>query len=110
MEEQWTLGDTLSSVSADLLSYKRFEPFLDCLFATPSGSWHAVADCCSGLSQLPEFAEELFDQHGTAFQVTHLPWPEPGCGAYALILFVHTGELWSNIAAYNRGRLERDRG
>jgi hypothetical protein len=106
VDEPWTLEDSLSSVCADLLSERRFEPFVHRLFASPPGSWQTVAECCGGLPELPHHAAELFADHAEALVVTHLPWPEAESAGYALVLFVHHGELWSTIAAYNRQRLE----
>ena len=66
-----------------------------------------VADCCSGLPALPGFASEVFAGHAAPFVVTYLPWPgSPEGDPYALVLFVHTGELWSTVAAYNRSALD----
>jgi hypothetical protein len=107
MDEAWTLNDSLASVCADLLSQRQFEPFVRSLFAGPSGAWRKVADLCGGLAQLPPLCAELFAGHGEVLMVTHLPWPGPECDGFSLVLFVHHGELWSTIAAYNRQRLER---
>lgn len=107
MDEAWTLHDSLSSLCADLLSLAKFEPFVHCLFATPAGAWRTVAECCGALPELPDQAAELFANHGNSLVVTHLPWPEPGDNGYALVLFVHGGEMWSSIAAYNRQLLEK---
>ena len=109
MDEPWTLEDSLSSVCADLLSERRFESFVRRLFASPPGAWQRVADCCSGMPELPRHAAEVFANHAAALVVTHLPWPEPDSAGYAMVLFVHPGELWSTIAAYNRRRLEGSR-
>jgi hypothetical protein len=105
VDEPWTLEDMLSSVCADLLSERRFEPFVRRLFASPSGSWQSVAECCNGLPALPSLASELFAAHAEALVVTYLPWPDPDSSGNVLVLFVHSGELWSTIAAYNRQRL-----
>jgi hypothetical protein len=107
VDEPWTLADSLSSVCADLLSFEKFEPFVHRLFASPRGSWRTVAECCRDLLELPQHAPELFADHADALVVTHLPWPEADSTGYALVLFVHTSELWSTIAAYNRLRLEQ---
>jgi hypothetical protein len=109
VDASWTLEDSLSSVCADLLSERRFGPFVHRLFASPPGAWHTVAECCGGLAELPRHAAELFAEHAAALVVTHLPWPEPEATGYALVLFVHHGELWSTIAAYNRQRSEAQR-
>lgn len=105
MEEPWPLAEKLSSIAADLLSEKRFEPFVRQLFKGISGSWQTVKNCCSELAELPVHAEEIFVEHVDTFVVTHLPWPGLDYGepndSYALVLFVHTMELWSTIAAYN---------
>jgi hypothetical protein len=105
-DEPWTLEDSLSSTCADLLSQRRFEPFVRRLFSCPQGTWIRVADHCAGLPELPEHAAHLFKDHSEALVVTHLPWPEPECIGFALVLFVHYAELWSTIAAYNRERLD----
>ncbi len=103
MDEAWPLAERLSNVAADLLSERRFEPFIRRLFAVSPGTFQAVADCCSGLPALPGFAAEVFAEHGDSFLVTHLPWPgSPENDTYTLVLFVHTEELWSTIAVYNR--------
>lgn len=107
MDEPWTLEDLLSSVCADLLSERQFELFVSRLFASPLGIWQTVAECCCGLPELPRHAAKLFADHAAALVVTHLPWPEPDSPGYALVLFVHSGELWSTIAAYNRRQFER---
>jgi hypothetical protein len=109
MDEPWTPEDSLSSVCADLLSERRFEPFVRRLFASPPGAWLRVAECCGGLGELPRHAAELFADHADALVVTHLPWPEQEGVGYALVLFVHHRELWSTIAAYNCQRLEEQR-
>lgn len=109
VDEPWTLEDTLSSVCADLLSEQRFEPFVHRLFAAPPGSWRTVAECCRDLPEPPRHAAELFAEHAAALVVAHLPWPEAKSTGYALVLFVHHGELWSTIAPYNRQRLEEHR-
>jgi hypothetical protein len=105
MEEPWPLAERLSSIAADLLSVKRFEPFVRQLFAAAPGSWQTVAACCSALAGLPQHAAEAFAHHGDSFVVTYLPWPGGSYGRphdrYALVLFVHNEELWSSIAAYN---------
>jgi hypothetical protein len=106
VDEPWTLADSLSSVCADLLSFEKFEPFVHRLFASPTGSWHTVAECCRELLELPQHAAELFADHAEALVVTHLPWPEAETTGYALVLFVDTSEFWSTIAAYNRQRVE----
>src|SRR5262245_11172040 len=105
MDERWTLADSLSSVCGDLLSFEKFEPFLHRLFATPAGSWHTVTELCAGLTEMPSHTEKLFAEHAAMLVVTHLPWPDPEVVGSALVLFVHHGELWSTIAAYNRNRL-----
>lgn len=105
MEKHWELEDMLSNVCTDLLSFKKFEPFLRLLFASPPGTWHKVSECCGSLTELPRYSEKLFSEHADALVVTYLPWPEPYTGGYALVLFVHYGELWSTTAAYNRERL-----
>jgi hypothetical protein len=107
VDEPWTLADSLSRVCADLLSVEKFEPFVHHLFGSPPGSWRSVAECCSELLEVPQHATELFADHAEALVVTHLPWPEAKSTGYALVLFVHTSELWSTIAAYNRQRLQQ---
>lgn len=106
VDEKWTLEDLLSSVCADLLSERRFEPFVHQLFASQQGQWRTVAECCCDLPELPRNAADLFADHAESLVVTHLPWPEAASTGYELILFVHHGELWSTIAAYNRQRLD----
>src|SRR5436190_23257036 len=105
MEEPWPLAEKLSGIAADLVSQPRFEPFVRRLFAAAPGSWQTVAGCCSGLTELPRHAPEVFAEHGEAFAVTHLPWPGASYGRaedrYALVLFVHSAELWSTVAPYN---------
>ena len=103
MEDSPDLEEELSEVAADLVSYKRLEPFLRRLFAHPPGRWLPVAACCSTMSDLPSAAARVFAEHGATFVVTHLPWPGlPEDDPYALALFVHSQELWSTIAMYNR--------
>ena len=107
MDQSRTLEDSLSSVCADLLSFKKFEPFVHRLFASSPGVWLTVAECCRDLPELPKYAEKLFVDHAKALVVSHLPWPEAESARYGLVLFVHYGELWSTVAYYNRLRLEQ---
>ena len=100
------LREKLTSVAADLLSFRRFQPAVRRIFAAPAGTWQSVASCCAGSTDLPEFASEVFAEHAERFVVTHLPWPgatadDAGC----LVLFVHDDELWSTIAYFNRASL-----
>ena len=107
MDEAWPLAERLSNVAADLLSERRFELFIHRLLAVAPGAWQAVADCCSGLPALPGFAAEVFAEHADTFVVTHLQRPGSAEGdPYALVLFVHSEELWSTIALYNRAALD----
>jgi hypothetical protein len=107
LDEDWPLTERLSNVAADLLSERRFEPFIRRLFAVVPGAWQGVADCCSGLPAPPRFAAEIFAEHTDSFVVTHLQWPGSAEGdSYALVLFVHTEVLWSTIAVYNRAGLD----
>jgi hypothetical protein len=101
-----SLPETLSVIAADLLSEKRFEPFIRRLFADPPGVWHRVADLCTEMGDLPHGATEVFNLQAEQFQVTYLPWPEAVAGhADCLILFIHDVELWSTIAYFNRAAL-----
>lgn len=106
MKEAWPLEDRLTDVAADLLSERRFEPFVRCLFAASPGVWQGVAACCSGMTVLPGSAAEVFAEHAEPFVVTYLPWPGlPDGDPYALVLFLHADNLWSTTALYNRGVL-----
>ena len=106
MEEAWPLEENLSNVAADLLSERRFEPFVRRLFAVQPGVWQGVASCCSGLPILPKFAVEVFSEHSETFLVSYLPWPGiPDGDPYALVFFVHADNYWSTTALYNRDAL-----
>jgi hypothetical protein len=111
MNEPQPLGDLLATLAADLLSERRYEAFCHRLFTVPAGAWQRVAELCAGFTDLPAGATQLFAAHADDFVVTHLPWPGPSPGepedSYALVLFVHAGEMWSRIAAYNREILRR---
>jgi hypothetical protein len=111
MNEPNPLGALLTSLSADLLSERRYEAFCHRLFAVPSGTWQRVADLCAELTDLPAETLDVLATHADNLFVTHLPWPGPTLGepedSYALVLFVHAGELWSTIVAYNREMLRR---
>lgn len=107
MEESWPLEERLSNIAADLLSERRFEPFVRRIHAVAPGTWQAVSDCCCDLTGLPNSAAAVFARHAHAFVVTHLPWPGSAEGdLFSLVLFVHTEEHWSTIAAYNRAILQ----
>jgi hypothetical protein len=106
LEESWPFDERLSSIAADLLSERRYEPFVRRLFASPPGEWQGVAACCSGLPVLPDFSGNVFAEHAESFVVTHLPWPgSPDGDRYALVVFVHLEELWSTVASYNLATL-----
>ena len=105
MSDRWTLEDSLSSVCADLLSERRFEPFVHRLFANPAGTWLRVVDGCVDLKQLASHVGGVIREHAEELQVTHLPWPEPDSDGNSLVVFVHRSELWSTTATYNRQRL-----
>lgn len=96
------LHDCFSSICADLLSYEKFEPFLVKLFQVPPGIWLTVAECCDTLDELPHGAAEVLSNHRELLMVSHLPWPAADSDRYSLIQFVHSSELWSTIAQYNR--------
>jgi hypothetical protein len=105
LDELWTLEDSLSGVCSDLLSERRFEPFVLHLFASPLGTWRTVADCCDGLTELPRHATDVFSEHEKSLVVTHLEFPERNCAGFSVILFFHKDNLWSMTASYNRERL-----
>jgi hypothetical protein len=102
MGDPWTLSDTLSGIAADLLSFRKFEPFVVRLFAAPAGAWRPVADYCAGLSELPDRAADVFADHGPRFQVAHVPWPESDVTGYSFVLFACADEMWHTTAVYNR--------
>ena len=85
LDEQVSIEDRLSGICADLLSEKRFEPFLLRVFAVAVGIWQSVVDCCSELNALPSDAIELFSTHGKELVVAHLPWPQPDCAEYSVV-------------------------
>jgi hypothetical protein len=106
MEGTDPLCERLAGVAADLLSERRYQPALRYLFTAPAGVWQSVASCCAGLGDLPDFAPAILAEHADQFVVTHLPWPglsrdDTGC----MVLFAHSGELWSSIAFFNRATL-----
>ncbi len=106
MGESVPLQEKLAGVAADLLSFRQFQPVLRRIFAAPAGAWQTVASCCSGSVELPEFASEVFAWHAEQFVVTYLSWPGlPEDDAGCMVLFVHTDELWSSIAFFNRASL-----
>src|SRR4051794_26946964 len=88
----------LSNACTDLVSLKRWEPFLlHLLQSKQPGEWIGVCDCCLqiGASQGPLMPE---------FFVTWLPDPKANAG-YVVILFYDDESKWSMAAHYNRARL-----
>jgi hypothetical protein len=105
MDDPWTLADTLSGIAADLLSFRKFEPFVVRLFAAPAGARHPFADHCAGLPELPDRAADVFADHGPRFKVAHVPWPDSDATGYSFVLFAYTDEMWHTTAVYSRAIL-----
>jgi hypothetical protein len=90
------LLERLANVTADLLSQRRYTPFLRRLLSVERGEWRPVCELCEGMGTLSADAAAAFEACGDRFAVTHLAWPglpegDPGC----MVLFCYPDELWT---------------
>ena len=92
---------SLSDEVADLLSAKRYEPFLHALFRREKGIWAELLQLCSEARVEPPPLSP-----GRRVSVSWLDHPEKTPG-HAVIVFVVPDEVLSAIAIYNRARLLR---
>lgn len=88
----------LSDLSADLLTYEKYELFLERLFAQPSGQVVALLPLLEGLPHRTTFAD-----FGVELYVHWADWQAGFC----LVCFYCPQTLWSNTALYNRALLLR---
>jgi hypothetical protein len=92
-------ADRLSNLCADLVSLRRLEPGLACLFQRGRGDWVRVRELYLG-------TEAPTEEIGPGLFAAWLRCPS-GDPDYAVICFFDVDSGWSGQARYNVGRLTR---
>jgi hypothetical protein len=63
------LLEKLANVAADLLSERRYTPFLRGLLSVERGTWRLVCELCGGMQTLPADAPAAFEACGDRLHV-----------------------------------------
>ncbi len=104
-EEESSLEDDLSGVSADLLSFRKYESFVRQLFELKPGIWADVLGLCNGLDEIKASIHKLEAKIDDTLKVLWLEHPDPAEVDFCLVLFYVDVLDWNSLAVYNKGRL-----
>lgn len=100
-----SLEDEFSDFHADVLTTRRCEPTLLCLFASQPGDWHTVEELLSDAEDMRERLDDLQAKPNSGkLYITWLHYP-PSYDDYVLVLFFVEGLNWDSVAIYNKARL-----
>lgn len=109
IQENITLEDQLSCLTADLLELKTNQQFLEELFKVASGQWRDVGSLCTNLDQIISELELIYHNCEDKLQVTWLDYPQSVLGVgYCLITFYLESLHWSQVSLYNKKYFDKN--
>lgn len=106
-----SIEEELNDLAADLVSFKRYSPFLERLFSISPGTWSKLENLCSGIKDIEQ---RLIDwqEAGTVVEsvcVAWLDYPESSYGGeYCVIVFFCENPHWITDAIYNKQRFLKE--
>lgn len=106
-----SVEEELNDLAADLVSFKRYSPFLERLFSQSPGTWNKLETLCSGIKDIEQRFID-WQEAGTVIESVRVAWldyPESSYGGeYCVIIFFCENPHWITDAIYNKQRFLKD--
>ena len=112
-EEDITISveEQLNDLAADLVSFKRYNTFLERLFSQNDGKWHKLEALCNGIKDIEQRFIDLRDA-GSLVESVRVAWldyrNESLQKKYCVIIFFCENPHWITDAIYNKRRFLKD--
>jgi hypothetical protein len=110
-EIELSVEEELNDLAADLVSFKRYSPFLERLFSQSYGTWNVLEHLCSGIKDIEQRFSD-WEEAGTVVESVRVAWldyPESSYGGqFCVIIFFCENPHWITDAIYNKKRFLKD--
>lgn len=102
------LNEKFMDLTADLVSERASEPFLQMLLALPAGQWLSLRSTCADLPSASLLIAAFEKRYKTSLYAVWLMQPEAenNNDDYGVVIFYADALLLSSVAIYNKARLQ----